>query len=428
MPLVNKLDFTNQIRLALLNLHDFASLQKLTITGMLSTANRTLDQGVRLLRSEILAAIEQLNPPGNMPLRAKERRPYALLYGRYVQGLTTTELAEELAISVRQFRREHARALTAVTELLWEKLSAQLDSDLSVSEIRSTEFASDNPASIRTDLQGNPLDAAQNEAEQLISQAHVDDLALSDLVEGILTTLFPVAAGRGITLFNCLPPDLPLIRANRVVLRQGILGLLSYALQRLQSGQVTIDVELADSVTLKVTASGSVQPAEPSAVGLDVSRRLISSLGGSIEISQTGQDWQARVSLPVAVELPVLVMDDNASLIELFRRYLAGRGYRLLEAHRVDDAIEIARSQLSRHPLRLIILDVMMPEQDGWEVLQRLKAAPETQSVPVMICSVLNEPEIAYTLGASDYLPKPVTQNDLLAKVERWCRAPQPRL
>ncbi len=67
----------------------------------------------------------------------------------------------------------------------------------------------------------------------------------------------------------------------------------------------------------------------------------------------------------------------------------------------------------------------MMPEQDGWEVLQSLHATPETCHVPIMICSVLNEPEIAYTLGASDYLLKPVTQNDLLAKVERWCRAPQ---
>jgi len=44
--------------------------------------------------------------------------------------------------------------------------------------------------------------------------------------------------------------------------------------------------------------------------------------------------------------------------------------------------------------------------------------------VPVLICSVLNEPEIAFTLGASDYLPKPVTQDDLLAKLERWCRSP----
>jgi CheY-like chemotaxis protein len=104
----------------------------------------------------------------------------------------------------------------------------------------------------------------------------------------------------------------------------------------------------------------------------------------------------------------------------LFRRYLAGRGYRVLEAHSAEEAVEIA----ARHPLRLIILDVMMPEQDGWEVLQRLRGAEHTHDTPIMICSVLDEPQLAMTLGASDYLSKPVTQNDLLAKVERWCRAP----
>jgi CheY-like chemotaxis protein len=65
-----------------------------------------------------------------------------------------------------------------------------------------------------------------------------------------------------------------------------------------------------------------------------------------------------------------------------------------------------------------------MPEQDGWEVLQRLRSAEPTKTVPVLICSVLDETEIAYTLGASDYLHKPVTQDALLVKVERWSRVP----
>src|SRR5690242_10116032 len=102
MYTISKFDFATQIRQALQNLHDYAFLQKLPLSSALSGSNQTLDQGVRLLRSEILAAIEQLNPAGNMPQRAKERRPYALLYGFYVQGMTTAELGEELAISVRQ--------------------------------------------------------------------------------------------------------------------------------------------------------------------------------------------------------------------------------------------------------------------------------------------------------------------------------------
>lgn len=404
MTKLSRIDFANQIHLALLNLHDFASLQKLPLTGLLSAPNGTLDQGVRSLRAEILNAIEQLNPTRNSSGRSKERRPYALLYGRYVQGMTTAELAEELAISVRQLRREHARAVNAITELLWEKLAGQMNGDLDDQAL---------PAS-------GSSEAAQTETEQLISQARMDDLALADLVNGVLTTLFPVAAGRNITFANRIAGDLPIVRANRVVLRQGVMGLLSYVLQHLLAGEITIESTIERGVTLWVTAVGNLQSGDPASVSLDVSRTLIASLGGSIEIKDDPKRWRAGISLPIAEDLPILTMDDNMGLIELFRRYLAGHGYRVLVAHTAEEAIEVA-GKLSP---KLVILDVMMPEQDGWEVLQLLKAAPETKSVPVLICSVLNEPEIAFTLGASDYLAKPVTQDDLLAKLERWCRSP----
>jgi len=131
--------------------------------------------------------------------------------------MTTAELAEELAISVRQLRREQARALNAITALLWEKLAGRLESDMD-DQALATNGSSE---------------AAQTETEQLISQARMDDLVLTDLVNGVLNTLFSVAAGRNITLVNQLGNDLPLVRANRVVLRQGIMGLLSYVLQHL---------------------------------------------------------------------------------------------------------------------------------------------------------------------------------------------------
>jgi CheY-like chemotaxis protein len=410
MTNITKLDFANQIRLALLNLHDFVSLQKLPITGCLSAPTGTLDQGVRSLRSEILDAIEKLNPAGNVSSQAKERRPYALLYGRYVQGMTTEELAEELAISIRQLRREHARAMNAVTELLWERLAGKLDSGYDDESIPPGLFPDGSSA------------AAHAETDQLISQARTDDLVLADLVSGVITTLRPVAAGRRVTLDNRTAGDLPLVRANRVVLRQGLMGMLSYVLQHFSGGRITIESSFEQSITLLVTAAGEYQTGEQDSRGQNVSRKLIASLGGTVDIQESPAGWQARIGLPVADDLPVLVMDDNLGLIELFRRYLAGHGYQVFVAHTAEEALEACR----KVKMKLVILDVMMPEQDGWEILQRLKAAPQTHPVPVLICSVLNEPEIAFTLGASDYLPKPVTQDDLLAKVERWCRSPLP--
>jgi CheY-like chemotaxis protein len=404
MSVINKSDFSNQIRQALQNLHDFVFLQKLPITGVIIAPNGTLDQGVRKLRAEILDAIERLNPPGNLPNRAKERRPYALLYGQYVQGMTSAELAEEMAISIRQLRREHARAVEAVLDLLWEKLSSQL-------ELKDNEQGILLAADINT--------ATDSETEQLISRAQMDDIALTDLIDGVFDTLAPVAVSRNMMLKNLLPESLPLVRVNRVVLRQGLMGLVSFAIQRFSNG--TILVEIVDEVEfqLRISANGEYQRGEPTKVGLDVSRKLISSMGGNVSIEDKTTSWEANILLPMAKELPLLIMDDNAGLIELYRRYLAGRGYRVFEAHTIDEVFSIANKQ----NLKLIILDVMMPEQDGWEVLQRLKSVPPTKTIPVMICSVLDETEIAFTLGASDYLRKPVTQDALLEKVEHWCRA-----
>jgi CheY-like chemotaxis protein len=66
-----------------------------------------------------------------------------------------------------------------------------------------------------------------------------------------------------------------------------------------------------------------------------------------------------------------------------------------------------------------IVLDVMMPEMDGWELLQRIRTSPRTTDVPVIICSVFNDPELAYSLGVSLFLPKPVSQKDVLTALRQ---------
>jgi CheY-like chemotaxis protein len=61
-----------------------------------------------------------------------------------------------------------------------------------------------------------------------------------------------------------------------------------------------------------------------------------------------------------------------------------------------------------------VTLDVMMPDQDGWEILQNLKNQTDTSALPVIVCSVLKERDLAFSLGANQFLEKPVTQHMLL--------------
>ncbi len=402
---VSKSDMVGQARLALEHLHDLAYLQNLPVVLALCNSGQTVDEAVGLLRTELLAAIERLNPGAGVSRRAKERRPYVSLYGRYVQGLDTAELTAELAISVRQLRREHKRALSAVAGVLWEHFGQSLQPQLPV--------ATFTPATV--DGSGQ---AAEAEAEQLISEGRPEDIYLSSLVEGIVATLGPVAAEHGTTLANQVPTHLPVVRADRVVLRQGLLGLVSCAMDRAHGGSVRVAGEAGTAITLSITAQAGVgKPSRPSGVSLAISQRLIASLGGMVEIHEGPGTCSIHVALAAAEDVPILVMDDNQGLVELFRRYVAGRPYRVVQALTLEQALRHARET----HLRLILLDVMMPQQDGWEVLQALRRAPETSAIPVCVCSVLDEPELARALGASDYIAKPVTQGALLAKLDQWC-------
>lgn len=403
--------FSQQVRQALEHLHDFAYLQGLALTRWLSRDGDSPEKHVRQLRTALLDAIEQMQAPGNLPPRARERRPYAILYGRYVQKLTTVELTEELAISVRQLRRENKRALQAITDLLWEQLSPQL-----------TPHASADHAAPEPPPTGQRRAAAREEVEELVRHAQVETLRLRTLLQSVCTMLDPIAERHRVQLHNQLPNDLPPVEADRVVLRQGLLELLTYAIDYARAGVVRIDGDVVtgnddlDMVQMCITATSRGHSHLRAGVGLDISQRLIGSARGAVHIHRTAQEWRARIQLPSAPFIPILLMDDNAGLVELFRRYLSDSSYRIVTARDPAEAIDVAQAE---RPL-LMLLDVMMPHQDGWEVLQRLRTAPATAQLPIVICSVLNQPEIARTLGASDYLPKPVTQGALLQTLEHW--------
>ena len=119
--------------------------------------------------------------------------------------------------------------------------------------------------------------------------------------------------------------------------------------------------------------------------------------------------------LDIDKRLDVLVVDDKQDLFELFLRYLAGHPYQLRHAAGVDQGLRMAQDA----PPDMILLDLMMPERDGWEFLQALRTDPTLAPIPVIVCSVLHEPELAFSLGAQHYLKKPVTADELVQTLER---------
>jgi CheY-like chemotaxis protein len=145
-------------------------------------------------------------------------------------------------------------------------------------------------------------------------------------------------------------------------------------------------------------------------------QRIIRDQGGSLDVENNPSlGFQITIRLPMAGQTRVLIVDDNQATLQLFERYLTPHHYEVMKAQGGSEALSL----VTENPPDLILLDVMMPTMDGWQVLRSLKQNPITENTPVIVCSVLKEPELAISLGARAYLKKPVDRLELLATLER---------
>jgi Amt family ammonium transporter len=108
-------------------------------------------------------------------------------------------------------------------------------------------------------------------------------------------------------------------------------------------------------------------------------------------------------------------VDDDPGIHNLYRRYLEPHGYDVVGVGKSTDAITRAAEL---RPI-VILLDVLMPNKDGWQVLADLKRSPVTQDIPVIMCTLVSDPERARDMGAADYLNKPILETDLVRAVRR---------
>ena len=297
-----------------------------------------------------------------------------------------------------------------------------------------------------------------------------------------LTTVIDVARSMSVGLLKDKPirlnielePDLPQVWGDEIRTRQVLLNLLSNAAKFTREGSITVaafTVQKEDGpyVQISVTDTGIGIPEDKldtvfvafeqvdgsltrtsggTGLGLPISRSLIEMQGGELWVESTlnvgstfsftipafagdtgkstseDDEPESEPTAPVSVpyeeqNLPprkiVLVIDDEIGMHQLYRRYLNKAGYTVEAISNPEQAEEFARLVKPD----VIILDVRMPQRDGWDVLAKLKDSDETFEIPIIVCSIEPDSERGFRLGAAEYLTKPFLEEDLLAALRR---------
>src|SRR5262249_46651025 len=149
--------------------------------------------------------------------------------------------------------------------------------------------------------------------------------------------------------------------------------------------------------------------------GFLISRRLAQMHGGELRLRPEHGPLDTIELALVAASVPtVLLVDDSPGMVRLYSHYLASRGDRAVQATNAEEALRLARDVRPR----AITLDVLMPSHDGWEILRDLRADPATRSIPVVVCSIVPDLDLARAYGVQGFLLKPVTQQKLWGALE----------
>ncbi len=296
------------------------------------------------------------------------------------------------------------------------------------------------------------LDLSKIESGRM--ELYTEPVQVAALIQGVIATAAGLTKGKPIELCQDLAPALPPVQADRTRLRQILLNLLSNAAKFTASGAITVRAHpAAGQLIVSVHDTGiGIAPEhlttifeefrqvegsasrryEGTGLGLTICRRLVELHGGRLWVESTvGVGSTFAFSLPIVASepsgavatlatpsstgIPVLVVDDDPAAIEIVAAYLEHAGYAvygLTDSRHVLEAARVVQPAA-------IILDVLMPHKDGWEVLSELRAEPSLQAVPVALYTIVEEQKLGFYLGASAYLTKPIDADQLRTTLAR---------
>ncbi|UCZ56757.1 response regulator [Desulfurispirillum indicum] len=378
------------------------------------------------------------------------------------QAEDSSQLKSMFLANMSHELRTPLNAILGYSEMLQED-AAVMGAQEMVGDLAKIHSAGEHLLRLINDV----LDISKIEAGKM--DVYLEEVNIARLVRDVADTITPLVRKNKNHFHLECDQNLGAMHTDLTKVRQILFNLLNNAAKFTQNGSITLRVQCQEdreipTISFQVIDTGvgieqqrlsslfqSFTQADVSisrkyggtGLGLAISQSYSHLLGGGITAhSKPGAGSTFCLTLPLirqphsstaprhggesdlrnalaAAEHPgdvVLIVDDDPEVRHLLRKSLEKEEFHVMEAHSGKEALRLARSC---SPIA-ITLDVMMPEMDGWSTLSALKADHQTANIPVIMLTIISERNIGFSLGADEYLVKPVDRQMLTGLLQRY--------
>jgi len=327
-----------------------------------------------------------------------------------------------------------------------------IDGDLSSEQEKQVTYIKRSAEEL-IEMVSDLLDLAKCEAGKITVKPQ--PFEVSAIFSAMRGAIKPMLRNKPVELVFDEEPGLPQLNTDDTKVSQILRNFLSNALKFTDNGEVTVSARKDDgNIVFSVKDTGvGISPEDQekvfeewsqlenpaqrhvkgSGLGLPLSRKLAELLGGRIWLeSELGKGSTFFLSIPPEyrgpteatfivsakteqLSIPVLVIEDNFETLYSYEKFLQGSEFHIVPAKSIDEA----RRKLRDLKPAVILLDVLLGEESSWSLLQELRKNPETEKVPVIVATVVDNRSKAFSLGADDFAVKPVERVWLLDRLRR---------
>lgn len=365
---------------------------------------------------------------------------------------TANEAKSRFLASMSHELRTPLNAIIGYSEMLIEEGDEQ-DLGESAAVLEKIAAAGRHLLSLINDI----LDLSKIEANKM--EVYLETFSVDGLLSDVQATVVPLMAKNQNEFVQDIKGKLGKMYSDQTKLRQNLFNLLSNAAKFTENGRVTLSVRRdkrsdGDWLVFEVSDTGiGMTPQQQerlfsaftqadasttrnyggTGLGLSITRSFCRMIGGVVTVrSELGKgstfimevpaeataepvmERLAEAPSPLPSEKAVLIIDDEPAARTIIAKALAEAGLLPIEAASGAEGIAAARA----HRPAAIILDIIMPHQDGWSVLRSLKSDKELCEIPVILATILADRELGLSLGAVEYLTKPIDTEKLIRTIE----------